>query len=109
FRCTATTEFSLSADSLCSLDQTGLHTIVVEGSNASTVVTLSIQRMNNPVGCSAISFGGGPSTGSIADAEMDCYTFSAAAGDQVRIRRDEVSGSVDVTAELFSADGRLVP
>ena len=109
FLCSETTDFSLSVDPLCSLDRGGVHTIVVEGSNASTGYSLSIQRMNNPVGCSAISFGGGPSTGSIADAEMDCYTFSAAAGDQVRIRRDETSGSLDVTADLFSADGQPVP
>jgi hypothetical protein len=97
---------SRSVDPLCPLDRSGAHTIVFESSNLSTGYSLSARRMNNPAGCTPISFGGGPSTGSIADAEMDCYTFSAAAGDQVRIRRVETSNPLNPTADLFSADGQ---
>ena len=89
----------------CPLDTAGTHTLIVEANIFTTNYSVSAQRSNNPAGCTAISFGGGPSTGSFVDAEMDCYTFSAAAGDQVRVRRFGTSGATHVEALVFGPDG----
>jgi hypothetical protein len=105
FICSASSNFSLAVNLACPLDTAGAHTLMVEANNFATDYSVSAQRSNNPVGCTAITFGGGPSPGSFVDAEMDCYTFSAAAGDQVRVRRLGTSGGAHVEALVFGPDG----
>jgi len=59
---------------------------------------ISVQRLNRPIGCRALS-SGAVIVGSIAaPGEMDCYMVAAVAGDRVRIRLVDVSGS-SVTRE----------
>ncbi len=105
FICSEGSDFSLAVNLACPLDTAGTHTLIVEANIFTTNYSVSAQRSNNPAGCTAISFGGGPSTGSFVDAEMDCYTFSAAAGDQVRVRRFGTSGATHVEALVFGPDG----
>jgi hypothetical protein len=68
---------------------------------------VSIQRLNDPVGCASLSFGAAPTPGSIgALGETDCFRFSGAAGDQVRVRLIRTAGATFAeVAEVLRPDG----
>ena len=104
--CSEGSDFSLAVNLACPLDTAGAHTLIIEANNFTTNYSVSAQRSNNPSGCTAMTFGGGPSTGSFADAEMDCYTFSAAAGDQVRVHRFGALSATHVEALVFGPGRR---
>jgi hypothetical protein len=92
----------------CVLDTGGAHTILVaDGSSPDDVVyRLGLQRLNNPVGCSALSFGGVAAEGSIAtEGETDCFRFVGAAGDRVRVRLIRIGGFFDPGAEILFPSG----
>jgi hypothetical protein len=97
----------LAADLACTLNAVGTHTIVVGSGDLPVSYHLAAQRLTNPVGCTALGFGDAPATGSIdVDAEMDCYTFGGAAGDQVRVRPVTTSGDLDLAVRVFGPDGQ---
>jgi large repetitive protein len=101
-----------STDQLCAIDTTGTYTILVRdyyglygGSFA-----LAIQRTNSPVSCPTLAIGATtPTSGSIGSAgAMSCYTFTANAGDQMRIRWGMTTGPGTAYAQLVRPDGTLI-
>src|SRR5207245_6493859 len=85
---------TISFCSPCSLAATGTYAVLVEDFGAgSGDYALTLQRLNNPVGCTAIGFGAAPTTGAIAAGETDCFTFTGAAGVQVHVDVAPASGA----------------
>ena len=78
----------------CVLDTTGTHTLLVtsDAQNASGDYRLSLQRLNNPVGCTPSSYGDAPVAGLANPGELDCYTFAASNGDRLRFLLAVISG-----------------
>ena len=67
---------------------------------------LQATRLNNPVGCTALSFGPPPVGSSIGvAAATDCYIFSGSVGDRVRARAAETSGTLFAVLEMVRPDG----
>src|SRR6266480_1335741 len=86
-----------ATDQTCALNKTGSHKIIVRdsaGTNTGGYV-IAIQRMNNPTGCTTLTFGAAPTAGTISVAgEMDCYRFADTAGDQMNAHVAETSGTL---------------
>lgn len=92
----------------CLLDATGTHTLLVYAFNGSGTGNYGLysQRLNNPVGCTAIAFGALPTLGSISmAAEHDCFTFSLTAGSRVRTNGVETGGTLSVFQEIVRPNG----
>src|SRR5438477_510852 len=90
-----TTVCGPSSQRRCQLDAAGTFRIVV-GDNAGAGTgnyKLAIQRLNNPVGCTALAFGAAPVAGSAGPGEIDCFTFDGAAGDELLARVVHTSGT----------------
>src|SRR5262245_28855606 len=101
--------FTFSDDFTCALDTAGTHTVHVKD-NAGTNTgdfSLTIQRLNNPVGCVTLNYGNHSLTGSInAAAELDCLAdASVAVGDVLRLRQVETSGTLFSVLEVIHPDG----
>jgi hypothetical protein len=106
---TAVCAFTFSDDFTCVLDTAGTHTVHVKD-NAGTNTgdfSLTIQRLNNPVGCLTLNYGNPGLTGSInAAAEMDCFSHaSVAVNDVLRVRLVETTGILSGTIEVVRPDG----
>ena len=76
-------------DFTCGTDADGQHRIIVSddafGPDTGNY-SIAIQRLSAPNNCVALTYGGAPVSASISGAaEMDCYTFTGAAGDRVRL------------------------
>jgi len=97
----------------CPLDANGSHTIIVRDQDGRRTgdYWLAVQRLNNPVGCTPIGLGNPPVAATISQAaEMDCFTFPGAVGDQVRVQKAEAAGSRLVAyIEVVRPDGNPVP
>ena len=95
----------------CTLTTTGTHTISItdfSGTGNGTYALYS-QRLNDPVGCTALSFGNPPLSGSIGVAgEEDCYTFSGTAGDRIRVSAVKTSGTLSPFRTVFNPDGTIL-
>lgn len=92
----------------CTADTSGTYTLLINdfGGTDTGNFALYVQRLNQPVGCTAISFSGSPSTGTItAAAETDCFTFNGKAGDQIRVRVIKTEGTLTPFKEVVTSDG----
>ncbi len=69
---------------------------------------LAIQRLNNPGAAVALAFGETLAGVIELPAEMDTYTFSATAGDSVRIAMTRTSGSLWQQIRLYGPDAGLL-
>ncbi|MFN8444462.1 MAG: hypothetical protein U0175_27000 [Caldilineaceae bacterium] len=96
----------------CHIDQTGPQIILVKDFDGTTTgdYSLYVQRLNEPAGCAALSFGALPAIAQIkVAAEVDCYTFPGVANDTVRIRAIETdNGPLSLFFELFDPAGGSV-
>ena len=97
----------------CRLRRTGTHTIFVTdtaGTGAGDYA-VSIQRLNDPVGCATLSVAGPATAGAIAGTgETDCYRVAGYPGDLLRVRLIATSGALDPSVEVVAPDGaRLCP
>ena len=92
----------------CALDTAGNHRIIVRDFTGQSTGTyrIAVQRLDNPVGCTALSYGGAPTekTTSYA-AEMDCLTFTGATLDDIRIRIIKTAGNLQPVTEVVRTDG----
>jgi hypothetical protein len=89
----------------CTLPLTGTYTLLVTGYDNGTY-KLYIQRLNNPVGCTSLTFGNKPAyASSYPIGDVHCYTFNAAANDQLRAKITTTSGSFNGELEIISPDG----
>ena len=96
----------------CSMNVAGTWTITVQDAAGTRTgnYAIAIQRLNNPVGCTAISSGAAPTARSISSAaEMDCYTFSSVSTTQMmRVRVAETSGSLVARDDVARPNGTTV-
>src|SRR5207249_1582636 len=100
-----------STDLTCALDTTGMHTIVIADSAGTNTggYSIAIQRLNSPTGCTALTFGAPPKKGTIGVAgEMDCFTFSGIARDQIRVRLVKTSGTLFPLQEVVRPNGTSI-
>ena len=95
----------------CQLTATGVQTLRVNanGSGAGSFVA-TIQRLNNPSACPALTFGPTGKVGAInQNAEIDCLAPAAATvGQRYRARLVETSGSGTLIMEVVRPDGTTV-
>jgi len=90
----------------CQLPVSGTYTLLVKAWTGTGTYNVLLQRLNNPVGCLSLGFGNPPTSASIdAAAEVDCYTFTGTAGDRMRSRAIETSGSLSLMQEIIRPDG----
>src|SRR5206468_2228314 len=91
----------------CRVTVGGTQTVVVTGDRADPGdYSLSVQRLDQPVGCTALGFGAPATAGSIgAPAEVDCLTFTGAVGDEVRIRAVPTSDTLAARVVVFRQNG----
>ena len=69
-------------DLTCRLSKTGTFVILVEDSAGTNtgIYAIAVRTLNSSTGCTALTSGCAPSTGSISAADqMDCYSFSGTA------------------------------
>jgi hypothetical protein len=95
----------------CLLTQTGTHTILLRDyyNTGTGGYGVSVQRISNSVGCTPISFGAAPLSGTIsAAAEMDCFTFSDVVGNHVLLSFTKTSGTMSLEAEIYNPNGTLL-
>jgi len=96
-------------DLTCDLDATDIYTILVTiggGMGAPDNYDLSLQRVNDPLGCGVLSYAGIPQDGTFTfPADMDCYRFTGTAGEKVRVRSLRTDGIQHMKREILRADG----
>ena len=82
--CTATTDDEFK----CAIRTAGQHTMVVHDAagTATGTYALSIQRLNDPVGCATLSYATGSTAGALLPGEAGCWRFTGTRPDRVRIR-----------------------
>ena len=80
-------------DVLCSLDVSGTWSVVVSDNDSNTAepYELHVQRLVNPVGATATSYGGAHAA-ILTPGDLHAYTFSGVAGHVIRVRWREASG-----------------
>lgn len=95
----------------CTLDATGTHVFLLGDANGTPYsgdYSVYIQRVNDPTGATAISFGQ-TFTGSIGvGAEADTFTVSASSGDRVFLKGVRESGSTNPSFRIYRPDGTTV-
>jgi hypothetical protein len=91
---------------ICQLGASGQHTALIYDSSTDTGgYGFHLQRLNTPVGCTALNLGV-PTAGSIAAAaEVDCFTFPGAAGNQVSVNVTETGGTLLAEVDVRRPDG----
>lgn len=102
------TQCNAGFDANCLLDTNGTYTLLVRDFSDDDTGSYNLQllRLNNPVGCNAVSYGDTPTSGVISVApEHDCYTFTGAVGERVRAQAVETSSGMTAYIELLRPDG----
>lgn len=92
----------------CTLDANGTHKVLVRdfsGPNTGSY-RLYVQRLNNPVGCTALTYGAPPVLGMIElAADVNCFTAPGARDDRLRARVVRTSGNVGPFIEVVRPNG----
>lgn len=93
----------------CTVDTTGAHAVFLRDfwGTRTGGFALSLQRLNDPQHCTALSPGAPPLIVRVGvPGETSCFTFPpSAAGDSVHVRLIRVSGDIDPHAELVRPNG----
>jgi hypothetical protein len=91
----------------CTLATAGSVTVLVRDAARSQTggYAISVQRLNDPAGCSALAFDASTRTGAIAAGETECWRFTGAAGDRVRLRLVTPATALAPLAEVLRPDG----
>ena len=74
-----------AAEITCTVPAAGFQSMLITGARAGGY-TLTVQRLNDPAGCSTMSYGPTTRTGAIVSGETECWRFTGAAGHRVRLR-----------------------
>ena len=107
---------SVCADSIggsaldCTAGPAGTYTIMVSDydNKFSGAYRVWAQRLNDPVGCAALSYTA-PARATMAAGAVDCYRLSVAAGDVVRLRVLSGTGnSLGANVEMIDPGGKSV-
>jgi hypothetical protein len=106
----STSNSSVAEIDSCTLTATGSHTILVGDDYRSSngIYYLSLQRLNNPGNAASIAFGQALSGSIQTLSEIDTFTFTAAAGDQVLVRMSRSTGSLWPEIKVYGPDGTQV-
>jgi hypothetical protein len=99
--CSATGEFT------CPIPVTGTYTVLVRDQapgNRTGGYDITVQRLNDPVGCAAAVFGPSAQRAELAIGETDCMRFEGVAGDRIRFRTVPVH-STQLVTDVLSPDG----
>ena len=94
----------------CQLNVTGTHKIIV-GDLVGTGTgdyRISIQRLNNPVGCTPLALDGSPLAGTVEPGEMDCYTLTGSVADRIQVHAIAAESDDFLSLDLFRPNGTLV-
>ena len=93
----------------CTLTATGRHSIAVADAAGTKTgqFAISIQRLNDPVGCgAALSYGTVGTLGLLtATGDSECHRLTVGAGDRVRVQTQAVASGPAPGAELVRPDG----
>jgi hypothetical protein len=94
----------------CMLDASGTHTVVVQDNLGTGIgqYGVHVQRLDDPVGCAPLAYGSSVTATISAVAEMDCYRFEGAAGDQALLDITVSSGIMIQEVEVLRPDGTTV-
>ena len=67
---------------------------------------IAVQSLASPVGCTALTFGAAPTQKVITVAgEVDCFSFTGANLDDIRIRIVNTAGAIAPVTEVVRTDG----
>lgn len=96
-----------AAEVTCTLATAGSVTVLVRDAAGSQTggYAISAQRLNDPVGCSALAFDATTRTGAISAGETECWRFTGAPGDRVRLRLVTAAATLAPLAEVLKPDG----
>ena len=86
----------------CLITSTGTYTVLVRDQspgNRTGGYELSVQRLNDPVGCAAGAFGPDAEPAELASGETGCVRFEGVVGDRIRFRSVAVH-AMDLVAEI---------
>jgi hypothetical protein len=99
---------AITGEVTCVLNASGAHTFQASGfvGQGTGDYSFHLQRLNNPVGCTAINYMTAVLDSITAPADVDCFTFTGAPGSQVRITESETSGDLTTIIELLRPDGQ---
>ncbi|MBZ0292666.1 MAG: hypothetical protein K8L99_08920 [Anaerolineae bacterium] len=100
-----TLDSTIFTEGTYTLDADGTHTLIVDPSGSSSLnYDVHIQRLNNPVGCTALNFGNPSTQRTTAVGDVECFTFSGNAGDVIRVEDTVISGNFG-DQEIARPDG----
>jgi hypothetical protein len=102
---------SAASPQVCVVDSAGTHTVLVRDVNGTGTgsYALSVQRLNSPVGCTPLAYGGAPVAGATAAAaDVDCFSFAGAAGERAQVTIGRVSGGLTPFTTIVRPDGTPV-
>jgi hypothetical protein len=102
-----TPDCSAADERSCLLASTGTYMVLVRDQspgNRTGTYELTVQRLNDPVGCAAGAFGPDAESAELAGGETDCVRFEGVAGDRIRFRSVAVH-AMDLVAEVIRPDG----
>ena len=95
-------------ESTCVLGATGVHSVTVADAAGTKTgsYAISVQRLNNPVGCAqALSYGGNAMGSLTVAGDSECHRFTAAAGDRVRVNWQATTSGLNPAVEVVTPDG----
>lgn len=93
------------------LSTTGTYTLLIKDCSDTGAggYAMFIQRTNNPVGASALSFGGEPQAGAIGSIlQSNSYLFNANAKDVINLTVEKTSGKVSPALTIYNSAGAVV-
>jgi hypothetical protein len=95
-----------AAEVTCTLTSGGGVTVLVRDAGSQTgAYAISVQRLNDPVGCSPLAFDAATRTGAITAGETECWRFTGSVGDRVRVRLVTPATALAPLAEVLRPDG----
>lgn len=106
--CSAGTTYSAGAEiTRCALPQAGSYSVLVGDAigTRNGTYNLYLQRMNGPVGASALSAGETRPASLPSAAAADTYTVAASAGDVLLLRAGATAGTITPLVRVFDAGG----
>jgi hypothetical protein len=103
-----TTFGSQLAEQLCELDGNETYTILAGNQQGAGTYNLLLQRTNNPVNVTPLSYGETITDTINAPVELDAYQFNGTIGDQVLTEITSIALSIDPLFDMYRPDGTLL-
>ncbi len=92
------------------LTATGTHTLLVLGNGGTETggFNLHVQRLNGPVGATAIAYGQTLTGNLVQVGQAEAFTFAGAPGDSVQVVMTELAADLLPQLRMYGPDGALV-